>query len=343
MGQSLRAVCLPFISFAATTAAAVSLPMVPVGNLGNTGELSGYGTPGGYGTPRVCGAVDYRYSMGKFEVTAGEYTAFLNAVARSDTYGLYNTGMWSYPPAATTVCKIARSGASGNYSYSVAADYANRPVNFVSWGDAARFCNWLANGQPTGGQNLATTEDGSYHLNGATSAAALIAVTRKPGARWVIPSEDEWYKAAYHKNDGPTGNYWEYPTASDTAPGTALPDTGNNANTQWVQSRPTNVGSYVNSPSPCGTFDQGGNIWEWTEAVVSGARGIRGGSFNMAVGELRAGTRMITETNWEGYAIGFRVAEIPEPGAICLMAAATVALACSPRRRGTGRRVSTDE
>ena len=47
-------------------------------------------------------------------------------------------------------CKIQRSGSSGSYTYSVAADWANRPVNYVSWGDAARFANWLHNGQPTG-------------------------------------------------------------------------------------------------------------------------------------------------------------------------------------------------
>ena len=201
----------------------IVIETVTVGNLGNDGELSGEGA-GGSGPDRICGAVDYVYNIGKYEVTAAQYTEFLNAVAATDTYGLYNTNMWS----SSYECKIERTGSSGSYTYSVAPDWADRPVNYVSWGDAARFANWLHNGQPTGAQDLTTTEDGSYYLNGATSNAALLAVDREPDATWVIPSEDEWYKAAYHKNDGVTGNYWNYPTSTSTVPSNDLidPDPG---------------------------------------------------------------------------------------------------------------------
>jgi len=72
--------------------------------------------------------VDYVYQIGKYEVTNAQYIEFLNAVAETDTYGLYSTNMWS----------IERSGSSGSYTYTVAADRADRPVNHVSWGDAAR-------------------------------------------------------------------------------------------------------------------------------------------------------------------------------------------------------------
>ena len=65
------------------------------------------------------------------------------------------------------------------YNYTVDADFVNRPVNLVSYWDACRFSNWLNNGQPTGAQGLSTTEDGSYYLNGATTDAHLLAVTRK--------------------------------------------------------------------------------------------------------------------------------------------------------------------
>ena len=91
-------------------------------------------------------------------------------------------------------------------------------MNFVDWGDAARFANWLHNGQPTGAQGTGTTEDGAYFISGATTAEALMQVVREPDATWVIPSEDEWYKAAYHKNDGVTGNYYNYPTSSNSVP-----------------------------------------------------------------------------------------------------------------------------
>jgi hypothetical protein len=160
--------------------AAITIETVPVGDPGNAGEVSGAGA-GGFGSSRICGAVAYAYNIGKYEVTAGQYTAFLNAVAKADTYGLYNTLMdmdvsgWPYLCA----CNIKRTGSPGSFAYSVASDYANRPVNFVSWGDAARFANWLTHGQPTGAQDASTTEDGSYYLNGATNNAELMAVTTR--------------------------------------------------------------------------------------------------------------------------------------------------------------------
>ncbi len=119
------------------------------------------------------GEVDYVCNIGKFEITAGQYTEFLNAVAATtDTHGLYDESMADvidHPGGRG--CNIQRSGSSSDYTYTVAPDFADRPVNDVSWGDAARFCNWLHNGQPTGGQDLSATEDGSYFLNGATDNA----------------------------------------------------------------------------------------------------------------------------------------------------------------------------
>jgi formylglycine-generating enzyme required for sulfatase activity len=296
--------CLVFVTAGSAT---INIETVPVGNLGNAGELSGKGA-NGYGADRICGAVGYEYRMGKYEVTAGQYTAFLNKVAATDTYGLYDTNMW-YDIIVTGLfpsngCKIQRNDANGDglWEYSVASDYANRPVNYINWGDSARFANWLHNGQPTGAQNASTTEDGSYTLNGATSDKALLAVTRKPNATWVIPSEDEWYKAAYHENAPVAVNYFDYPTGSDTAPGQDMTDaSGNNANystgfgpypidsgTYYT----TIVGEFQNSASPYGTFDQGGNVWEWNEAILYGSyRGLRGGSFNSYSRNLHASGR----------------------------------------------------
>ncbi|MCP4590843.1 MAG: formylglycine-generating enzyme family protein [bacterium] len=299
----------------------VVIDTVTVGNPGNAGEWSGE-SYGGDGPDRICGAVDYAYNIGRFEVTAGQYTQFLNAVADNDTYGLYNGSMWS----SSYGCKIERTGSSPNYTYSVAVDWADRPVNYVSWGDAARFANWLHNGQPTGPQDLTTTEDGSYHLNGATSDAALLAVDREPDATWVIPSEDEWYKAAYHKNDGVTGNYWDYPTASNTAPtpeATPGTDLTNGSANYYVGGYAigspyyrTEVGAYDAKPSgsPYDTFDQGGNVWEWNEAVPYGAyRGLRAGSFyyNVALTLRAAYRRSYSDPAYEYYSFGFRVAEVP--------------------------------
>ncbi len=298
--------------------AEVVIDTVTVGNPGNAGENSGGSEPDGWGPDRICGAVDYVYNIGTFEVTAGQYTEFLNAVADEDTYGLYNTGMWS----DVYGCKIERTGSSPHYSYVAGAEWTDRPVNYVSWGDAARFANWLHNGQPTGAQDLITTEDGSYFLNGAMSDAVLLAVVRGPDATWVIPSEDEWYKAAYHLNDGVTGNYYDYPTQSDTAPtaeappGTDMTNGSANYNSGGYVDPThyrTEVGAYNEKPSDSAyaTYDQGGNVWEWNEAVLYDSnRVIRGGSFYYShVLLLAAGRSSLTPTN-ENNNLGFRVAEV---------------------------------
>src|SRR5262249_17847780 len=152
------------------------------------------------------------YNIGKYEVTVGQYTAFLNAVAKADPYGLYKTPS---PDSAvpSQVVTIQRTGSSPNFSYSVVADWANRPVTEVSWGDAARFANWLANGQPTGAESPGTTETGAYTLNGAITSPALMAVSRNAGAKWILPTENEWYKAAYYQpaaKGGDSDGYWAY-------------------------------------------------------------------------------------------------------------------------------------
>ncbi len=308
----------------------VVIHTVPVGNAGNAPDTR-YSTPG-------YGAVGYTYNIGKYEVTTGQYCDLLNAVAKTDTYGLYSTEMAD--ASFSQGCNIQRSGTPGAYTYEVFDDpgvpgleWANRPVNYVSWGDAARFSNWLHNGQPTGAQSLSTTEDGSYFLNGATSNAALLGVTRKPNATWALPTEDEWYKAAYHKNDGVTGNYWDYPTSSDSVPSNVLinPDPGNNANfydgydlTIGSPYYRTEVGEFENSDSPYGTFDQGGNVWEWNEAVVYGSyRGLRGGSFRYGgINYLHASLGNQGYPTNENDFLGFRVSEVPEPATFVMLALA---------------------
>jgi len=285
--------------------AEVVIETVTVGDRGNADDTH----DDGYG------GVNYFYKIGKFEITAGQYTEFLNAVADDDTYELYNTEMWT----SDYGCKIERTGSSPDYSYSVDAEWAHRPVNYVSWGDAARFANWLHNGKPTGAQGLSTTEDGSYYLNGATSDAALLAVVREPDATWVIPSEDEWYKAAYY--DGGSGVYYDYPTGTDAIPDNGNPegDTGNSANfydgdialgsPYWRNE----VGFFGLSDSPYHTFDQGGNVWEWNEAALSGSdRGLRGGSFSLVESRLQASFRGLNFASFEYFLIGFRVAEVSE-------------------------------
>jgi formylglycine-generating enzyme len=308
-----------------------SLQFVTVGDPGNAGELSGAGA-GGNGNSRICGAVNYTYQMGKFEVTAGQYTQFLNAVAKSDTYGLYSavmadTSLYRYG------CNIQRSGEQGSYAYSVAADWANRPVNLVSWGDAARFANWLTNGQPTGAQCAATTEDGSYVMNGAIGLD-LESIRRKDNARYVIPSEDEWYKAAYYDPWGKwDGNYYRFATHDDVAPSNLDPSVVNSAN----YTGPTGRGMPIGSPywraevgefisqSYYGTYDQSGNVAEWTEEVMVG-RVIRGGSFVSGAYAIASSERDRWAGWYEDGFTGFRIALVPEPSTMAVFLCGGLAL-----------------
>jgi formylglycine-generating enzyme len=318
-----------FLLTAAIAAEAITIDMVTVGNPGNAPDtvVMNDGTTG-------YGEVDYTYKIGKFEITAGQYTAFLNAVARTaDPYHLLGIGMGNIS-STWMGCNITVSGTPGNYIYSVPADWANRPVNYVSWGNAARFCNWLANGQPTTGvEDLTTTEDGSYYLNGAVTASALATVTRKSSATWVIPSENEWYKAAYYdsnKNGPGSPGYWLYPTRSDSLPSNILssPDPGNSAN--FVQDGVytlggpywrTPVGAFANSASPYGTFDQGGNVDEYTETS------LRGGHFDMTASALVSSSRLSSIALGASSAFkGFRVAYVPEPSCIVLLSSAVIML-----------------
>ncbi len=322
-----RFVVVVAVCACAVSAQAVIIDTVPVGNPGNAPDTR-YETPG-------YGSVSYTYNIGKYEVTTEQYCEFLNAVAATDTYGLYSESMDA--PVSSNGCNIKRAGSSGNYTYTVGdgsptdvVNWADRPVNYVSWGDAARFANWMRNGQPAGPQGLSTTEDGSYFLNGATSDAALQGVTRKANATWVIPSEDEWYKAAYHKNDGVTGNYWDFPMGSSAVPNNGNPggDTGNSANFydgDYTIGSPywrTAAGYFGNSQSPYGTFDQGGNVWEWNEAVIGPYRGFRGASFVYSADAMRAAYRDYYYPTYEGAGGGFRVSEVPEPGTLVVLALA---------------------
>ncbi len=325
--------CLLTLAGPRVAQAQVVLETVTIGNPGNIPDDEVMLDDGSTGY----GAVAYLYDIGKFEVTAGQYTAFLNAVAATDTYGLYNPNMDS----DSFGCQITQNGAGGSYTYDLSgrpsgteADWTNRPVNYVSWGDAARFSNWLHNGQPTGAQDLTTTEDGSYLLDGAMSDVELLAIAREPDATWVIPSEDEWYKAAYHKVDGLTGNYWDHPTKTDTVPtwdappGTDMTNGSANFNDGGFANESgyaiggpyyrTEVGAYDTKPSdsPYGTFDQGGNLWEWNEAILFGSsRGLRGGSFasfGYVYLMLSARRRGLNNPASEGGDVGFRVAEVSE-------------------------------
>jgi formylglycine-generating enzyme required for sulfatase activity len=271
------------------------------------------------------GRVDYCYIISRYEITNAQYACFLNEVAGvSDPYNLYDSRMSSHIHGG-----IVQYNLPNGYTYITKNGYAYRPVTFVNWFDAARFVNWLANGQPSGSQVAATTENGAYLLNGAQSGIfpkqAINPNTGQAPLFW-IPSEDEWYKAAYYKGGGTNAGYWEYPTLSDALPGNSIGGLANQANfvssnrysaTQTAsfltsQNYLLNVGSYSGSASPYGTFDQGGNVAEWNDAIANQfERGIRGGSW-MSTLNLHKGSRSLGVPNSLGDEFtGFRISGAP--------------------------------
>ena len=323
----------PFLAAMAFALLATSLAQADVFNMsgGQTSlDFVTVGDPGNAPDTTGLGAVSYTYSIGKFDVTAAQYVEFLNAVAKTDPYGLYTPSM-----AGSADCNIQRSGVPGSYSYSVDPQWANRPVNYVSFGDAARFCNWLQNGEPSRAEGNGTTESGAYTLNGATTNSALLAITRNATATYFIPSENEWYKAAYYKGGGTNAGYWLYPTQSDTAPIAEAPpghdEPPGSANYLSVlgANHLTDVGAYVNSPGPYGTFDQGGELFQWTDTLISA--GYSGFAMmdssweSSSSNELRSNNTVYPWSPIDQYNFtGFRVAEVPEPSTPCLLATAVV-------------------
>lgn len=170
---------------------------VTVGNLGNSSDSTSYGS------------VSYQYSIGKYEVTNSEYVEFLNYVAASsDINSLYVSSMTNDPLGG-----IIRNGQQGSYIYTAKNFMGNKPVNFVNWYSAVRYTNWLHNNKPSGLQSLSTTEDGAYSL-----LDGVINPTRKEASKYFLPSENEWYKAAYFKGGNIQAGYWDFATQSDQSP-----------------------------------------------------------------------------------------------------------------------------
>lgn len=290
----------------------ITIPMVPVGNIGNAPEATVNGPFGGVG---------YVYNIGATEVTNAQYAEFLNSVAWDDTNSLYNLGMGG------SFGGIARSGPIGAFSYSTVSGRENHPVNFVSFWDAARFANWLHNGQPFGPQDNSTTENGAYTLTPAGIAAN--SVTRNANWQWAVSSSDEWYKAAYHQpasQGGDADDYWLYPTSSNTAP------TGGQAN--YVPAGIGNtaaVGSYA--ANYYGAYDMAGNVYEWSETLLAPiVRGpMWGGAYDNIAGWLTPANAYATLPTEERDQVGFRVVQIPGPSSVALIAIGAV---CAMRRRG---------
>ena len=272
----------------AETIRGISMDFVTIGHAGNVGELSG--DAGGHGPTGICGAVGYNYRIGTHDVTNAQWNTFTTAAG-------------------------APTGSDGGYNSSYFTD-AQQPVNKVGWYAAAQFCNYLTSGDKSKGayQFSGNNANPGYFL-GVNRAAAQAVY----GTIYVIPTEDEWYKAAYYKPDG--SGYSLYANGTSTPP-----IAGVNANYNMAIGSPWNVGTGTMEQN--GTFDMMGNVWQWNETLFYVCdRGLRGGSYYFN------GTLFLA-SSYRGYNgplngrddIGFRVASVPEPATFLLLGIGAVML-----------------
>jgi sulfatase modifying factor 1 len=307
----------------------------------STIQWSHVGDPGNIADNTGFGSVAYDYRIATFEFTNAAYATFLNAVDQAGTnpYGVYAAGMSTSNRGGIDFVSTNANGAK----YVVKSNFGDKPVNHVSWFDAARVANWMQNGQGIG----ASTETGAYTLNGAVNGATP---AKNANASFWVPSENEWYKAAYYKGGGTNAGYWEYATQSETAPafvsasstgvGSAGP-VGNFANfasgADWntMNGNVTSVGTN-GGPSAYGAYDMGGNIREVVSLGVSTTAVWRGGAMTGNLASLAASTAGSSFTANNGTEFnGFRLAaSVPEPGStLPILSLFGLALTKSRRRK----------
>ncbi len=328
--------------------AVVTFDWATVGDVGNepdtlamTKGVTADGTTG-------YGSVGYTYRISKTHVTNSQYAEFLNAVDPDGTNSLalyddrmevwYNPVSFEPGPAYTGGINFDQAASAGS-KYSVKSGQANYPATWINWDSGARFVNWLHNGQGSG-----DTENGVYDMSIPRSTIAG-PLPRQAGATVFIPSEDEFYKAAYYdpSKDG-TGGYWEYGIQSNTAPisggppggvttanyATAAGMSGSNGDIYWQNGSTfdqsldylTDVGAYTTATSYYGLLDADGLIYQWTEGVkVLSATGAdfpayRGGSWYDSSARSGAAFRALYSfRDVPSYAwFGLRVASLPEMG-----------------------------
>ncbi len=257
------------------------------------------------------GAVDYEYAIAKHHVTNSQYVEFLNAADPTGQQpfpnGTYNpNGIYNRNMTVSDIGNPVDSGAGVAYAggidynfgasngafYSVKAGQENLPANWINWNSGARFVNWLHNG----GLPTSDTENGVYDMSITTTEPP----PRQAGATYFIPSEDEFYKAAYYDpTKGGTGGYWEYGVQSDSDPTSEGPAGGTTSanyrgpnDTYWQNGSTfddsldyrTEVGAYTDATSYYGLHDVDGLIFQWTEGTkISSFAGplpaYRGGSW----------------------------------------------------------------
>jgi formylglycine-generating enzyme required for sulfatase activity len=262
------------------------MEFVTIGNPGNVADTTG--------SPNPAGSVGYTYNIGKYEVSR-------DMITKANSAG----------SLGITLADMASYGGNG----------VNRPASGISYYEAAKYVNWL--NTSTGGTAAYKFSGSTFQLWSSTDAGySANNLFRNSLAKYVIASSDEWYKAAYGNLNGTWNNY---ATGSDSAPTSVASGTAASTAVYRPQSGPADITS-AGGLSPYGTMGQEGNVWEWNETAHDGinstlgeGRDLRGGSWNSS-SNIGASVRSNSNPSGESIDFGFRVAMVPEPSALSLLA-----------------------
>ncbi|MBX3386781.1 MAG: SUMF1/EgtB/PvdO family nonheme iron enzyme, partial [Phycisphaeraceae bacterium] len=256
------------------------IEFVTIGAPGNAPWM-GDGTPQDRAIGR--GGVNYEYRIGRFEVTTAQWVEFYNAAfdrpADDRIPHLIPPDHWG---AVSTF-----PNTPGGQRWAVPAGREYIPVGDISWRMAAIYANWLHNDKST---NREAFLSGAYDVSTFAPGSPPDQEARSPGARFFIPTWDEWLKAAHYdpnKNGQDQGGWWTWSNTTDTGvipgpPPSIIPGGGTggadgqaNAGGWWqVHPSPSPfdvpLGSYPTVQSPWGLLDVAGGTAEWTESIISG-------------------------------------------------------------------------
>ena len=292
------------------------------------------------------GCVPYEYEIAKCAISNADWCEFLNAIGeKAVAFGLWHKDMET-GVLGGIVCSMTSGKDSpriappselaslGGYAsplrFAAKAGWEKKPVTYVTYTGVMRYCNWLMTGD---------TEKGAYDLT-------VTPPRRLKGAKYFLPTDDEWYKAAYW--DSQAKRYWKYPTRSNEIPSqeqanferddhfsqlaltpqssqTSKPPNLQTSKLPNLQtSKPPNlqtsyyyladVDAYADSPSPCGALQMGGNVWEFIEDCFDNPLGnkLRGGSFGYTETGLSAANVDFGKYDKRCYVFGARICRMKD-------------------------------
>jgi hypothetical protein len=235
--------------------------------IGDPGNRAGAEEEYPYGLGRRgVGSVGYEYRIAQTEFTVEQHIQF--ALAYAPYYFADHDRFTATPDFAGDFFTLVNIGGQYGVSNYVPSE-AHKPSN-LGWEYAARHANWLHNDKR---MDREAFEAGAYDTSTFTTnpdGTHNHQWDPAPGARFWIPTYDEWTKAAYwdpNKDEG-AGGYWQFPNGSDAQSIAGLPGKGGERNAGVTSEYPLDVGSFPGVQSPWGVLDMSGGQSEFTTTVI---------------------------------------------------------------------------